>query len=454
MKRQSRLEIFLSLIVAGLLPVSLAAADYQAGMARVNITPPGPIWLSGYGNRTHVSEGVAQELWAKALALDDGKHGRVVIVTTDLIGLPRSVSDVVAARVSKEHGLDRSQLVLNSSHTHTGPLVKPNLMTMFDLTSDQDRVVSEYAQQLTGKLVDVVGDALKDLAPARVEYGSGTVGFAVNRRQATDKGVKIGVSPDGHVDHSVPVLRITRSDGTLKGVLFGYSCHNTTLTGEFYQISGDYAGVAQAEFERSHPGSTAMFLMLTGGDQNPNPRSSMALVQQHGKSLAEEAGKVAGSEKLQPIEGRIRSAFVTVDLPFAPHERSDFEKMLSDTNPVKVRLAKAMLKTYDERRPIRTVSYPVQAVRLGKEVVLLALGGEIVVDYGLRAKKEYPKAKLIVAGYSNDVMCYIPTKRILSEGGYEAVDSMIYYGQPGPFTPEVEERIFSTIARVMKKVGF
>ena len=223
------------------------------------------------------------------------------------------------------------------------------------------------------------------------------------------------------------------------------------MTGEFYNISGDYAGFAQAEFESAHPGSIGMFLMLTGGDQNPNPRSSTAYAEQHGKALGEEAGRVI-SGKLERIDGRIRNTFQTVEplLPIrVPISRRSY---LTPTRSRSV--AKEMIRAYDERRPIKTVTFPVQAVRLGKDVVLLALGGEVVVDYGLQAKSRYPKAKLMVAGYSNDVMCYIPTKRILNEGGYEAVDSMVYYGQPGPFAPEVEDRIFETIARVMKRVGF
>jgi hypothetical protein len=118
-----------------------------------------------------------------------------------------------------------------------------------------------------------------------------------------------------------------------------------------------------------------------------------------------------------------------------------------------VRRAKEMLKAYDERRPVTKVAYPVQAIRLGKDVTYVALGGELVVGYGLRTKKEFPGETTVVAGYSNDVMCYIPTAQILKEGGYEAVDSMIYYGQPGPFAPDVEERVMGGVKNVMKRVG-
>lgn len=431
---------------------ALQAADFKAGVARVLITPEGPIWLSGYASRTKPAEGKLTELWAKALAIEDPKGGRVVIVTTDLIGLPRVLAEEVAARVQKQHGLERARLLLNSSHTHTGPVVYPNLMTMYELDETQQRVVKEYARNLADKLVEVVGAALGNLAPAGLAFGQGTVGFAVNRREVTPNGIKLGVNPAGPVDHSVPVLRVTGADGTVKAVLFGYACHNTTLTGEHYKISGDYAGYAQMEVEKAQPGATAMFLMLCGGDQNPNPRSTEELAVKHGAALGTEVLRVLG-EKLQPVRPPVRAAFQIVDLKFAHHTRETFEKELQDANKWKVRRAQEMLKAYDERRPVRQIPYPVQAIRFGSDLTLVALGGEVVVDYALRAKREFPKETLVVAGYSNDVMCYIPTLRVLREGGYEGETSMIYYGQPGPFNDEVEETIFRTIHQVLRRVG-
>jgi neutral ceramidase len=431
---------------------ALQAADFKAGVARVMITPEGPIWLSGYASRTKPSEGKLTELWAKALAIEDAKGSRVVIVTTDLIGLPRALSEEVAARVQKQHGLERARLLLNSSHTHTGPVVYPNLMTMFDLDETQQRVVKEYARSLADKLVEVVGTALANLAPAELAFGQGTVGFAVNRREVTPNGIKLGVNPAGPVDHSVPVLKVTGADGRVMAILFGYACHNTTLTGEHYKISGDYAGYAQMEVEKAQPGATAMFLMLCGGDQNPNPRSAEELAVKHGAALGAEVLRVLG-ETLKPVRPPVRAAFQIVDLKFAHHTRETFEKELQDENKFKVRRAQEMLKAYDERRPVRQIPYPVQAIRFGSDLTLVALGGEVVVDYALRAKREFPKETLVVAGYSNDVMCYIPTLRVLREGGYEGETSMIYYGQPGPFDEEVEETIFKTIHQVLRRVG-
>ena len=197
----------------------------------------------------------------------------------------------------------------------------------------------------TDALVTVIGTALHDLAPATVEYGEGS-GFAINRRQAMPAGVKIGVDPTGPVDHTAPVLKITGADGKLRAVLFGYACHNTTLTAEIYQLSGDYAGFAAAELESRHPGATALFLMLCGADQNPNPRGTVELARKYGDALAVEVDRVI-SARMTSVAGPIRTAFRLTTLQLSPRTRLDFEAELKSSLPAQVRRAQMMLKALD-----------------------------------------------------------------------------------------------------------
>lgn len=431
---------------------ALAGPSIRAGAARIDITPEGPVWMSGYAARNKPSEGVLMPLWAKALALEDARGNRAVIVTTDLIGLPMELTDLVAARAMEKYKLDRASLVFNASHTHTGPVVRGNLSVMESQQPPHREALAAYRQTLQQKLLDVIGAALADLAPAELAFAHGEARFGVNRRQFTPAGVVIGVNPDGPVDPRVPVLRVTSPSGKVRALLFGYACHNTTLTAEFYQLSGDYAGFAQAELEKEFPGAVALFVQLCGGDQNPNPRSKLEYAEQHGRTLAAEVARVARTA-MSPVGGRIRAAYQLAALPFAPHTREQFEQELKDANVFRQRRARLMLQLYDERREPRQLRYPVQAVRLERGFTLIALGGEVVVDYALWAYRTWPQEPLMVAGYSNDVACYIPSARILREGGYEAVDSMIYYGQPGPFTEEVEARIQDAVRQVMKRVG-
>lgn len=435
-----------------LAPIPLAAG-YRAGVGRVDITPREPIALSGYAGRNRPSEGVTLHLWTKALAIEENPNRRIVILTCDLIGIPREISDVVAARLQKEFHLDRSQILINASHTHSGPMVWPNLNLLLNAGPEAEQRVKEYSQQLIERMVEAASAAFRNMEPANLSIGHGSASFAMNRREKAEGGVRIGVNRAGPVDHDVPVLRVTSANGKLLAILFGYACHNTTLTGDNYQISGDYAGQAQFLLEKSHPGAAALFLALCGGDQNPYPRTKQEHVEQHGKELADAVERVLASP-MKPVGTPLRTAFRIVEPRFAPHTREDFEKELKDSNPARVLRAKQMLARYDERRPLHRIPYPVQSIRFGSDLTLVALGGEVVVDYALRVKKELGGSEsVIVAGYSNDVMCYIPSRRVLLEGGYEADTSMIYYGMPGPFAEDVEEIIFGGIRDVLRRVG-
>jgi putative heme-binding domain-containing protein len=432
--------------------VVATGATLKAGVGRADITPAGPIWLSGYAARTHPSDGALHKLWAKALAIESGPGERVVIVSTDVVGIPRAVADDVAARVERQYGIRRAQILLNASHTHTGPVVWSNLNNLTVFPPEEQAKLVVYARKFADDIVAAVGEAVRDLAPATVEYGSGTAGFAANRRVASANGYKIGVNPGGPTDRTVPVLKITGVDGKVRAVLFGYACHNTTLTGEVYQLSGDYAGFAAAEIEAKHPGSTALFLMLCGADQNPNPRGTIELGRKWGGELASEVDRVI-SAKMTALEGPVRPAFRVVALQLATRARADFETELKAPLAAQARRGRMMLDALDTHATIDRIEYPVQAVRFGHGLTLVALGGEVVIDYALRIAKEYAGEPLIVAGYSNDVMAYIPSARVLREGGYEADDSMIYYGQQGPFADDVEERVIGGVHRVMEEVG-
>ena len=430
----------LCLIILLLAAPAIAAADFDAGVARVKITPTTPIRMAGYASRTSESLGVELDLYARALALRDPAGHRAVIVTTELIGLSGAVAGEVFARAEKQFGLKRAEMLITCSHTHSGPVIRANLEAMYDMNPAEKDHMRAYAAQLVDNLVSAIGAALKDLSPAKLEVGHGEASIATNRRQPSATGVKLGVNPKGPIDHDVPILKVTAPDGKLRAVFFGYACHNTTIGGtgaglDFYKINGDYAGFAQAGLEGRFPGTVAMFTILCGADQNPNPRGALAISKQHGKTLADETARVLGTQ-LRPLSPPLSTTFGTIKLDFAAHTRQTFEGELAKNQPPKgdkyrVRRAQAMLAAYDQNKPVRQIDYPIQAIRLG-DFTILALGGEVVVDYALRTKREFPGQDMMVIGYANEVMSYIPTKRILGEGGYEPDTSQIYLRQPRP----------------------
>jgi neutral ceramidase len=434
-----------------LVPALSLAAGFKAGLASTPITPDGPARLSGYASRTRPSTGVAQPLHAKALALEDS-GGRFLLIALDLVTIPSNFAAAVTARIGAAHSIPRERILLNCSHTHAGPVLAPNSYTMPEVEPEAAPAVARYTEWLTGQVVKVAAAALADLKPARLSLSHGRASFAANRRQVTPKGIRIGVNPDGPVDHDVPVISVHSPSGDLRGVLFAYACHATTLGGDNLLISGDYAGFAQAEMQKRHPGAVAIFVQLCGADQNPAPRGTMELAARHGAGLAAAVEEVL-SRNGKPLRPPLRAALEIAALPFPSYPRDRFEARLTDTNAFRAAHARRMLDLIDSGRPILSIPYPVHAIRFGKDATLIALGGEMVVDYALRAKREFSREDTIVAGYSNDVMCYIPSARVLKEGGYEADDSLIYDGMPGPFADTVEETIFAAMRAALHKVG-
>ena len=425
---------------------------WKAGLARVVITPEKSIWMSGYANRNKPSEGKVHDLHAKALALEDPNGGRMVLVTTDLIGFSRSLAEEVAQGVKKNSGLPRERLMLTSSHTHTGPVLRDSLITMYDLNPEQAEVVKQYSDKLAEQLIELVAQALKDLSAAQISYGTGESNFAINRRVASPSGFRIGVNGEGPVDHSVPILRIDDRRGNLRAVVMGYACHNTTLTGEFYQLSGDYAGFAQYSLEERYPGAMALFVLGCAGDANPNPRSTLELAEQHGKALAESVSQALG-KPLEPVQGKLKTRLEYIQLPLVVPTREEFQTRAQDKDVFRQRHARLMLDTLDKQGKIpNSYSYPIQVCQLGSSLTVVALAGEVVVDYALRLRKEVNAKTLWPIGYANDVFAYIPSVRILKEGGYEALSSGIYYGMPGPFAEPVEDLIVSKVKDMASKV--
>lgn len=438
------------LTLAGFATSNISAAEWQAGVAKVNITPKKLMWMSGYGARDHAAEGKLTDLWAKALVIQDERGERAVLVTLDLVGIGRDVSQAVCAELQIKHKLERRQIAFNCSHTHCGPVIANNLTTMYFYDEAQQKLVEEYTTELKQNMVRVVGEAFANIAPAKFAWGNGRTTFAVNRRNNKEPDVpqlRAANMLQGPVDHDVAVLSVTGTDGKLKAVVFGYACHATTLS--FYQWCGDWPGFAQSDLEAAHPGTVALFFAGCGADQNPLPRRTVELAQEYGRMAATAVDAVLAG-KTSPISGTLVTRYEEIPLPFDTlPTRAQIEEDAKSTNKFIVGRAKQLLKQLDSGKPLGpTYPYPVQLWRLGSDLNWFHLGGEVVVDYSLRLKAEHGPAKTWVAGYANDVMAYIPSLRVLKEGGYEGGGAMVYYGLPTAWGPSVEEDIIKATHRL------
>jgi hypothetical protein len=236
----SAMVLFISLMLLSAVGFG-AESSWKAGAAAGVITPKEPMWMAGYAARNKPAEGTAQELYAKALALEDANGKRFVFVTLDLIGVPRTLRTALEKRLGVALGLPPDSLLLNASHTHCGPEFRVRNRPG-DSESGRAEQAEAYGVFLESTIFKLVNDAVGELAPARISYHHARCGFAMNRRLPVEKTFRNSPNPEGPVDHDVPVLRVTDPEGKLRAVLFGYACHNTTLP--FYQWCGDYAGFA------------------------------------------------------------------------------------------------------------------------------------------------------------------------------------------------------------------
>ncbi len=434
-------------------PERASQSLWKAGVAKANITPQQPMWLAGYAGRQKPAEGKIMELWIKVLALEDTNGHRAVILTSDTLGIPRSIYEPVCSALKKRFGLERDQILLSASHTHCGPVLRGALYDMYPLDRRQRDLIENYSAELEAKIVETTGRALADLAPARLAGAQGTTGFAVNRRNNSEPNVPkliAAAALKGPVDHDVPVLAAARPDGTLKAVLFGYACHNTVM--DFYQWSGDYAGFAQLALEKSHPEATAMFFMGCGADQNPLPRRRLELAERYGHMLAAavEEALLSPPRGLEP-KLITKMEMISLNLGAAPNE-ADLQKLKDDSNAATRRWATRLIEESQAGKPfMRSYPYPLQAWQLGDQL-LITMGGETVVDYALKFKKQFGP-RTWVAGYCNDVMTYVPSLRVLKEGGYEGGGAMIVYGLPAfRWADDVEDRISATVVELVDQL--
>jgi hypothetical protein len=431
-----------------------AWAGWRAGMSREAITPKEPMWMAGYAARKHPSEGVEHDLWAKTLALQDPAGKTAVLVTLDVCGISRDLSDRIKGAIEARHGLKREQMVLACSHTHCGPVVGNNLITMYPLDDAQRARIADYTRFLEGAVENAVDRALRHLEDVSLSWETGRCDFAVNRRNNKEKdvpGLRERLSLAGPVDHDVPVLRLRSAEGKVRAIVFSYACHCTVL--DYYKLCGDYAGFAQIDLERRFPGSQAMFVAGCGGDQNPIPRRSLKLASDYGDQLAASVSRVVEAP-MRSIDGPLRTAYQEIDLAFAAlPSREQISKDATSSDFSIASRAKHLLRKLETQGKLAAdYPYPVCAWGLD-DLSWVFLGGEVTVDYALRIKRNAGGSHTWVAAYCNDVMAYIPSLRVLKEGGYEGATSMIYYALPTIWSERVEEDIVAAVGRVLAAIA-
>lgn len=432
---------------------SICFAGWQAGVAKADITPVESAPLAGYGGKTRMSGRVEHPIWLKALALKDDSGALSVLVTADLVGLSTKMVDKITASALAKHGLPRERLILNTSHNHSCPVTEDVLWLYYEFTPDEAAAKDRYTALVYAKYEEVIAAAIAGLAPAELSFEQGLAGVAVNRRRSRGPESR---ALGGQVDQDVPVLCV-KSGQAIRAVVFGYSCHTTALGG--LSINGDYAGFAQLELEKSLPGSVAMFVQNCGGDANPLPRirgrdlEATELASMYGRILAEAVRQVL-SGKMTALTGPLRAAYGETELFL--QEGLPLEE-LKQRAPNLTGMPKREFEHFIRQHetlgsPPDRVKYPVHVWNFGPELTFIALTGETVVDYSLKFKAAKGWNTTWVCGYNNDLLSYVPSLRVLKEGGYEGTTGMFEYGHRAPYTETVEDQITRQVEKLLLQV--
>lgn len=427
-------------------PAGVAVVDaegssrYFLGAAKVDVTPTQPVLLSGYAARPHeLTQEVSQRLWARCIAVGTDEAGPAVLMVVDNCGVPASVRRAVAVALEQRHGVPGDRLTITSTHTHSAPMLTGvlNNLLVRDLTENEQVAVDRYTQELTAKLITVADEALANREDVELRLARGSVPFAINRRGADV------------VDHELPLIVATGADGSPRALITNYACH-CVAAGSGLDISGDWAGYAAEIMEREHPGVTALVLIGCGADQNPAEMNSLAAAQRQGQMLADEVRRLL-SAPLTPLSGQLATKFAEIALPLAQLPSREQWQSRADDQNINGYHARKNLARLDRNEPLpRKIVYPVQTWAFGDDLAMVFLGGEVVVDYVHLLRQTLDPNRLWVTAYANDVACYIPSERVLGEGGYEGGDAMVWYDQPAPLASGVEQRILGEVQHQLK----
>lgn len=423
---------------------SPADTPYEVGVGQVDVTPTYPIRLNGFGFRREESEGITQQIWAKALAIRQRGSAPVVLITVDSLGLRWEQVDEVAARLMAKHGLSRERIAVTYTHSHTTPKVNGAADNIFSqpIPAAHQAHIDQYTRELVDGLERAAELALGDLQPASLAWGLGRVGFALNRRTA-----------GGPVDHDLPVLAVYDAAGQLRAVYVSYACHCVTLS--YNRISGDWAGFAQAKLQADYPGCVALVSIGAGSDSNPSSGvtgDKVDVAAAQGEEIARETARVLAGP-LRPITGPIAAELQTISLPLnPPPTRAAWEAMAAAGGPEGYN-AQTQLARLDRSEPLLTaIAYPIQSFVFGDSLHMLFLADEVCVDYALRLKRELDAQRLWVNAYSNDFACYIPSERLAREGGYGGGAEIPYFALPSTLAASLEQQIVDEVHRQARAI--
>jgi hypothetical protein len=468
--------IFKQLCRAGLFSVAFAvllvnylhAAETKsqgasAGWSEVEITPPLGIALGGRGGPITASKKILDPIFAQVLYLKDAKRTGFVLVSFDLIGMSHELSEKIRLDIVHELGVSWNLVVLNTSHTHSGPYMIRDLMAG---VGPAPQIEIDYFKMLEQKIISATRAAAKSMAPVKVEIFNGTSQIAINRRGKNKKGdTAMLPSAKNPYDEKLWVMKLTPENGSAPAVIFSYACHPVLVYGfNFSAISADFPGVARNVLrEKLGQKVHAQFVQGLAGDVRP--RIVADLKNNRFRASTPADLKKAGTDLANDILSTLKSSGETLalniaadaDRPFLPRDkppaRETYEKMHVDavakTNKFLTAVSDYWLSCYDSGFGFaKGDAWPVGLIRLANSQWICYFAGEPCVEWRMKLSQWLPGKNFVPFGYCQEGISYFPTEEMLPEGGYEVLDSnRARISTPAPFAPGINEAIHESFLR-------
>ncbi|WP_135557581.1 neutral/alkaline non-lysosomal ceramidase N-terminal domain-containing protein [Paenibacillus cymbidii] len=439
-------------------------------MSTANITPDEPVFMNGFGARTHASVGVLDPLYMKAALMVAGEA--LLLVTIDALGSDRSFTVGIKDALQARFGLTHAQVMINFSHTHHSVFLTGTDVSLrrggYSMGQsgwmDDERAIDytrdeAYFVFVRDQLLRMVETCFAGLEEGELQVGRSSSDFAVSRRRPVGGGrVAWQPYPEAEIDRDLFVLRLIDRAGNTKGILFNYGCHTTAMGASNYLLSGDFAGFAAARLEQACPGATAMYLQGCAGELKPLHSAEKdrfvpcdpEQTKRAGEYLADDVLTLLRQGLFAPALGKFQSQLhdpflYTERTPAAVYERLAANPELGAFHRA---AARRLLQSIANGTARERLPYYIGVWRLGEETTIVALEGEVSTQYSLLIKRLFGNGRLIVLGYTNGVFCYVPTRSILEEGGYEA-ESNYFFDLRGPFVPEIEDIITGRLAQAL-----
>ena len=418
----------------------------KAGAAQVEITPEPGIPLTGFIARLGSSTGIHDPLFARSLALET-EGQRVLVITCDLLALDAEFVCSVRAAIREATDFPECNILIACTHTHSGPA------TIF--LRDCGEVDRQYLDRLRLALLEVAQKALANLQDARMRSGQGHSSQGVrNRRQ-----------PGEPIDPDVGVISFQDQSGGYLAILVNYACHPVCLDHTNRLISADYPGVLQRTLQEQ-TGAVVLFTNGATGDLNPERKGSFEIAEELGANLTAETLRILSTSAYQDC-AVLQVNSEIIDLPLLPVLSSDAldreadrcRQALAEAEAVRDvlqgRMQKAMIgwtKTtlVDVMQGIvpTRVSVELQVIQLGG-VILAGIPGELFSELGKEIKRS-ASCQVMVVGYANGDIGYIPTRQAYAKGGYEIEEAYKFYGFPSALAPEAGGQVLQSISRLME----